>query len=672
MSATLTTLASFSGGANGEEPDGSLGADANGSLFGTTEADGADGDGTVFEIVKTASGYASTPTTLASFDETNGAGPPAGLIVDANGDLIGTTASGVNNAGAVFEIAKTPTGYASTPTTLVSFSFTGDDGAGPNGSLIAGANGDLFGTTSGGGANGFGTVFEIAKTPTGYASTPTTLVSFDLPGSGEPLAGLIADANGDLFGTTLQGGLNDGTVFEIAKTPTGYASTPTVLASIDIFGSAGLVADSNGDLFGTTRGTVFELVKTPTGYHSTPITVAGIGSDASLIVDAKGDLFGTTETVGASGQGSVFEIAKTAAGYADPTTVASFDGDDGRFPVAGLMTDINGDLFGSTPSGGPNFPVNNSGTVFEITDSGFATTGSVTPTVSRDILWENTDGQAAVWDMNGNNVIGGGKVSLASLEPSTWFAIGTGDFNDDSLPDILWQNYGGFEDGGVAISDMNGTLIGGEGVSANPGPNWFAIGTGDFNDDHHSDILWQNASTGQASIWEMNANNVIGGGAVSPNPGPSWFAVGTGDFNKDGDSDILWQNANTGQVSIWEMSGNKIIGGGKVSPNPGPSWQAIGTGDFNHDGFSDILFQNTSTGQVSVWEMSGNTLIGGGSVANPGTSWFAVGTGGGGSDILLQNASGQASIWDMNGNKIIGGGPVSPNPGPSWFAVGLT
>ena len=113
-------------------------------------------------------------------------------------------------------------------------------------------------------------------------------------------------------------------------------------------------------------------------------------------------------------------------------------------------------------------------------------------------------------------------------------------------------------------------MIGGGTVNLNPGPNWYAIGTGDFNDDGHSDILWQNASTGQASIWEMNGNTRIGGGAVTPNPGPSWHAVGTGDFNDDGHSDILWQNTN-GQAAIWEMNGNTKIGGGAVASNPGPS-----------------------------------------------------------------------------------------------------
>ena len=190
------------------------------------------------------------------------------------------------------------------------------------------------------------------------------------------------------------------------------------------------------------------------------------------------------------------------------------------------------------------------------------------------------------------------------------------DFNGDRASDILWQN----ADGQASIWEMEvNTLIGGGAVSPNPGSSWKAIGTGDFNGDGHADILWQNAD-GQASIWDMNGNTPIGGGPVSPNPGTSWKAIGTGDFNADGFSDILWRNT-SGQVSIWEMDGNKLIGGGPVSPNPGLSWHAIGT----DGGGSDILFQNTN-GQTSIWDMSGTSLVGGGPVSpNPGPSWRAVG-----------------------------------------------
>jgi hypothetical protein len=178
--------------------------------------------------------------------------------------------------------------------------------------VIADANGNLFGTTEVGGGgpidpetgtNG-GTVFEIAKTATGYASIPTTLVSFcslaNCADGAYPRAGLIIDANGNLFSTTPFGGVNydGGTVFEIAKTATGYASTPTTLVSFNgtdgVIPEGGVIADTNGNLFGTTAftttlyqgdseyllgyGTVFEI--TDSGFVI-PVTFAGTPGKAN-------------------------------------------------------------------------------------------------------------------------------------------------------------------------------------------------------------------------------------------------------------------------------------------------------------------------------------------------------------------------------------------------------
>jgi hypothetical protein len=364
-----------------------------------------------------------------------------------------------------------------------------------------------------------------------------------------------------------------------------------------------------------------------------------------------------------------------AADGLDPSNFELYDGQllFGGFDHAGLLGlwTTNGTVAGTTeitPSSG-TFE-----TGLQPVDLTALTPQSSSPpplAVTSSILFQNTgSGQVTNWEVDGSTLVGGGPVS-PNPGPA-WKAIGTGDFNKDGNADILWQNT---STGQASIWEMNGSiLIGGGPVSPNPGPAWKAVGTGDFTDDGFSDdILWQNSSSGQVSVWEMSANKLVGGGPISPNPGPAWQAVGTGDFNKDGHSDILFQNTTSGQVSIWEMNANTLIGGGPVSPNPGPTWRAIGTGDFNHDGFSDILFQNKTTGQVSVWEMNGNSLIGGGPVSpNPGPSWHAIGTDGGGSDILFQNTSGQTSIWDMNGNTLIGGGPVSANPGTSWRAVGLT
>ena len=109
---------------------------------------------------------------------------------------------------------------------------------------------------------------------------------------------------------------------------------------------------------------------------------------------------------------------------------------------------------------------------------------------------------------------------------------------------------------------------------------------------------------------------------MTPNPGPAWQAIGTGDFNEDGYSDILWQNTNTGQISIWEMNGNSLIGGGPVAQSR--TGLARDRNRRSRGGGSDILLQNTS-GQATIWDMSGATITGGGPVSpNPGSSWRVV------------------------------------------------
>ena len=387
---TLTTSASFNG-TNGSKPlYGSLISDANGDLFGTTYEGGPSfsiggdgGAGTVFEIVKSADGFASTPTTLFNFDWIDEYYPMSGLIADANGDLYGTTSSGgAGSLGTVFELAKTNTGNASMPTVLVN--FDGPNGAIPESSLIADASGDLFGTTLAG-AIGGGTVFEIAKTTSGYASTPTNLVIFGAGGGGS-VGGLAADSKGDLFGTTQFGGASGyGTVFEIAKTSTGCNATPITLVSFNgtdgKFPHSGLIIDANGDLFGAARfggssgyGTIFEIVNTASGYASTPTILVtfnyadGAFPMGALIADANGNLFGTTSGGGTVGDGTVFEIANTSSGYANtPTTLINLIGTNGAVPEAGLISDLKGDLFGITYGGGTF----QQGTVFEVAGSGF-------------------------------------------------------------------------------------------------------------------------------------------------------------------------------------------------------------------------------------------------------------------------------------------------------------
>src|SRR5262249_34947105 len=145
------------------------------------------------------------------------------------------------------------------------------------------------------------------------------------------------------------------------------------------------------------------------------------------------------------------------------------------------------------------------------------------------------------------------------------------------------------------------------------------------------DILWQN-SNGQPGIWLMDGFSIKPGGAVQvgPNSGPSWHVVGTGDFDGDGKSDILWQNSN-GQPGVWLMDGTSVKTGAAVTvaPNAGPSGKVIGWGDLEGDGNSDILWQNDN-GQAGIWLTDGISPKPGAMVAvgaNPGPSWNIVGTG---------------------------------------------
>ena len=168
----------------------------------------------MFEIAKVDGTYAGTPTTLVSFNGTNGANPFGHLIADAAGNLFGTTFVWWDERQQHQHSRSPMWGERLRQYADHARHFNGTNGANPFAGLIADAAGNLFGTTQSGGTNGDGTVFEIANVDGSYASTPTMLVSFNGTNGSTPFGGLIEDAAGNLFGTTQSGGTNDkGTVF---------------------------------------------------------------------------------------------------------------------------------------------------------------------------------------------------------------------------------------------------------------------------------------------------------------------------------------------------------------------------------------------------------------------------------------------------------------------------
>ena len=352
---TLTTLVSFNG-ANGSGPAAAPVLDAQGNLFGTTQEGGANGQGTVFELPA----GSRTLTTLASFKDANGPNAQGGKnisLVDAQGNLFGTTDVNVPiaNNGTVFELVA----GSSTITTLAPFTLA--PGSGPNGGLVRDAQGNLFGTTFSGGPSGNGTVFELAA----GSGTITTFANFNGANGTEPVFGLVRDLQGNFYGLTNGGISGMGTVFELAA----GSDTITTLASFN--GANGLhpsslLLDPQGNIFGTTtgggangQGTVFELAA-GSGTITTLASFNGASNlyPFSLVRDAQGNLFGTTIEGGANGQGTVFELA---AGSGTITTLVSFNGANGT-RLAFLALDARGNLFGTTLGGGAF----DQGTVFEL------------------------------------------------------------------------------------------------------------------------------------------------------------------------------------------------------------------------------------------------------------------------------------------------------------------
>ena len=277
-----------------------------------------------------------------------------------------------------------------------------------------------------------------------------------------------------------------------------------------------------------------------------------------------------------------------------------------------------------------------------------------------EMYFQSANGLAAVWEMNGANLVGGGVIG--TNPGPTWHIEGTGAFYGAGTSAIVWQN----DNGAVAMWQMSGgQAVGGAVVTSNPGPTWHIEGTGDFYGDGNMSILWQN-DNGAVALWDMSGTTPITG-AVLANPGPTWHVVGNGDFYSDGRQTILFQN-DDGSVAMWDMSGTNFVNAGVVQSNPGPTWHVEGTGDFYGDGHTDILWQNDN-GSVALWEMSGTSIIAGGLVDSaPGPTWHVEGTGDfngdGHTDIKFQNDNGEVAIWEMNGTNIIGGG--APGNAAGW------
>jgi hypothetical protein len=402
---TEKVLYSFQAGTQGGSgPESALVADSAGNFYGTNfyggtvkgangacSDDGTYGCGTAFELSPSARG-GYTEKVLRNFgDSGDGANPAAALISDAAGNLYGTTAGGGSKGcGTVFELIHPKSG-AWREQILYSFCSLPEeaDGSYPYGGLIFDKAGNLYGTASEGGTGPCGcagVVFELSLKQGVW--TEHVLHNFGSEGDGtNPVAGLVFDQAGNLYGTTGIGGSSCnfnhgcGAVFELSPQS---ANTWTEKVLYIFTGSYGdtvaepnstPILDAAGNLYGTTAYApgAFELTPNSDGSWSQNDLPAPCCFPNALIMDSTGNLYATAASdTGGSCCGSVFELAPQAGGGWTETTLLTFpsSGKRGAIPLAGLIFDSEGNLYGTTSQGGSFWHVGAqapAGTVFEIT-----------------------------------------------------------------------------------------------------------------------------------------------------------------------------------------------------------------------------------------------------------------------------------------------------------------
>lgn len=383
---TFTVLHQFTGGADGNQPWAGLTVGPAGNLYGTASEGGYNGGdclnyygcGTAFSLKPGGSGW--TFSTLYTFHDTDGATPYGGLVFGPDGALYGTTfAGGVYGGyccGAVFELRPPATICKSTLcpwTQNLLWSFTlAPDGNNPYmGNLIFDPAGHVLGTTTYGGTDNYGTVFELAKQSGSW--TENILYSFGLNGKW-PFNGLIFDNDGNVYATTNIGGAYGfGAVVELVNSPDGWTETDLYSFTGGTDGGypyAGLIFDQAGNLYGTTSaygssnhnpGTIFELTPSNGGWTFNLIYGDG-GTWSSLTMDAAGDLYG-------QGNNAVFKLTRSSGSWTYTPLHNFTGGSDGLAPIGSVVFDAHGNLYGTTADGGTHGCSNGvgCGVVWEIT-----------------------------------------------------------------------------------------------------------------------------------------------------------------------------------------------------------------------------------------------------------------------------------------------------------------
>jgi uncharacterized repeat protein (TIGR03803 family) len=402
---TKTTILNFPGGGRGGPSYSGLVADKEGNLYGTTLGSNLPPTSdVVFKLSRAGGKWIETVLHVFGTQEGDGMNPYSTLTFDGKGNMFGTTSAGAGGScsptcGTVYEIS--PNGVGGWTETVI-YAFPATGGTVPVGGVIMDALGNLYGTTSRGGSVECGWMNEISGCGSVYKLTPgadgwtfTNLYYFHptltRPDGVEPMGSLYQDAQHNLYGTTAYGGSgNGGTVFELTAGKGGGYRDSLLYSFVSPYEvgyepTSGLISDKQGNLYGTTRsggsgcnelcGTVFEMSPTASGWQEQTIYNFGQGAFdgfgpqyGNLAMDAQGNLYGVTVEGGNGsctyGCGTVYELSPVAGGgWSEKVLYAFQGGADGEDPYGSVVVDAAGNVFGTTAYGGSQ----GVGTVFEIT-----------------------------------------------------------------------------------------------------------------------------------------------------------------------------------------------------------------------------------------------------------------------------------------------------------------
>ena len=386
---TYTVIHNFTGGQDGGTPMAGLTMDPAGSLLGTANVGGntggncgVSGCGLVYKLVKRNDSW----VLLALYDfegGNDGTNPQtANVVIGPNGILYSTTyygggsCTGADGCGTVFMLQPRQTACPAITcfwNETILHRFNGNDGSGPVGALLLDQEGNLDGTTNTGSMLNGGSVYQLNRS--GWAEQ-ILFHPYGYPGSS-----VAADNTGNLFGSTFIGVRSRGTVYQLTQSGGTWFGTDIYDFSDGADGGypvAGVIFDPEGNMYGATTsggsgngGTVFELSPSGGGWsYKLLYSFTGpnngrlvVGPVGNLVMDGAGNLYGTTISDGASGHGAVFKLTRSNGTWTYTSLHDFTGGSDGGYPYCNLVLDENGNIYGTASAGGAF----NAGVIFQIT-----------------------------------------------------------------------------------------------------------------------------------------------------------------------------------------------------------------------------------------------------------------------------------------------------------------